>query len=80
MSGVLHLLSPPHSCNIVEELALLCGTFKRPYVIFRDPLFSVDRDRALALADAIRTRGLDLRFECETRIDRLEHPLGKLKL
>lgn len=61
--------------NIVEELALLCGTFRRPYIIFRDPLFSVDRDRALELADAIRTRGLDLRFECETRIDRLDPEL-----
>ena len=56
-------------------LELLCGTFHRPYVIFRDPLFTVDRDRALALADAIRTRGLDLRFECETRIDRLDPEL-----
>jgi radical SAM superfamily enzyme YgiQ (UPF0313 family) len=44
-------------------------------VIFRDPLFSVDRDRALAIADGIRSRGLDLRFECETRIDRLDPPL-----
>jgi radical SAM superfamily enzyme YgiQ (UPF0313 family) len=61
--------------NIVDELEQLCATFHRPYVIFRDPLFSVDRDRALALADAIRTRGLDLRFECETRIDRLDPDL-----
>ena len=58
--------------NIVDELALLCERVERPYVIFRDPLFTVDRDRALALVDAIRTRGLDLRFECETRIDRLD--------
>jgi len=58
--------------NIVDELALLCERVERPYVIFRDPLFTVDRDRALTLADAIRTRGLDLRFECETRIDRLD--------
>src|SRR4051812_14698551 len=61
--------------SIVEELTMVCGAFTRPYVIFRDPLFSVDRDRALALADAIRTRGLDLRFECETRIDRLDPEL-----
>src|SRR5262245_52891153 len=61
--------------NIVEELESLCAAFDRPYVIFRDPLFSVDRQRALALADAIRTRGLDLQFECETRIDRLDTEL-----
>jgi radical SAM superfamily enzyme YgiQ (UPF0313 family) len=58
--------------NIVDELSALCERFDRPYVIFRDPLFTVDRDRALALADGIRTRGLDLRFECETRVDRLD--------
>jgi radical SAM superfamily enzyme YgiQ (UPF0313 family) len=61
--------------NILEELEALCRGFKRPYVIFRDPLFSVDRDRAMALADGIRSRGLDLRFECETRIDRLDPEL-----
>lgn len=61
--------------NIVEELALLCDVFRRPYVVFRDPLFTNDRDRALGLADEIRARGLDLRFECETRLDRLDTAL-----
>lgn len=61
--------------NIVDELALLCDMFRRPYVVFRDPLFTHDRDRALGLADEIRARGLDLRFECETRLDRLDTAL-----
>src|SRR5215471_661943 len=61
--------------NILDELASIADRFRKPYVIFRDPLFSVDRDRAMAIADGIRTRGLDLRFECETRIDRLDPPL-----
>jgi radical SAM superfamily enzyme YgiQ (UPF0313 family) len=61
--------------NILDELASIVDRFRRPYVIFRDPLFSVDRDRALAIAEGIRSRGLDLRFECETRIDRLDPPL-----
>jgi radical SAM superfamily enzyme YgiQ (UPF0313 family) len=58
--------------NILDELASIARTFRRPYVIFRDPLFSVDRDRAMAIAEGIRSRGLDLRFECETRLDRLD--------
>jgi len=58
--------------GIVEELAYLCDRFDQPYVIFRDPLFTQDRDRVIALARAIRARGLDLRFECETRLDRLD--------
>jgi radical SAM superfamily enzyme YgiQ (UPF0313 family) len=61
--------------NIVDELALLCEMFRRPYIVFRDPLFTNDRDRALGLADEIRARGLDLRFECETRLDRLDEAL-----
>jgi anaerobic magnesium-protoporphyrin IX monomethyl ester cyclase len=61
--------------NILDELEMLCDAFSRPYVIFRDPLFTVDRERALALADGIRSRGLDLRFECETRLDRLDPEL-----
>jgi anaerobic magnesium-protoporphyrin IX monomethyl ester cyclase len=61
--------------NIVDELETLRDRFRKPYVIFRDPLFSADRDRALALADEILARGLDLRFECETRLDHLDADL-----
>ena len=61
--------------NIIDELEALDRAFNRPYVIFRDPLFTVDRDRAMALAEGIRSRGLNLRFECETRIDRLDPEL-----
>ena len=61
--------------NIVEELTHLCSSTPRPYVLFRDPLFSQGRDRCLALSEAILSRGLDLRFECETRLDRLDPEL-----
>src|SRR5919197_3820292 len=58
--------------NIADELERLCDQARRPYVIFRDPLFSEQRDRCLALCDAIRSRGLTLTFEAETRLDRLD--------
>ena len=61
--------------NIADELAYLCESTPRPYVIFRDPLFSEHRERSMAIADAIERRGLDLRFECETRLDRLDPEL-----
>jgi len=61
--------------SIVDELEYLCGLTRRPYVLFRDPLFSEDRDRCLALAGAIYARGLTLTFECETRLDRLDPAL-----
>src|SRR5262249_56840419 len=55
--------------------ALFRECFRRPHVIFRAPLSSVERDRALAIADGIRSGGLDLGFEGEPRLDRLDPAL-----
>ena len=61
--------------NIADELERLCDQVRRPYVVFRDPLFTEQRDRCLALCDEIQARGLTLRFEAETRLDRLDTQL-----
>jgi len=61
--------------NIADELERLCDQHPRPYVIFRDPLFSEQRDRCLELCDEIAARGLVLTFEAETRLDRLDTDL-----
>ena len=58
--------------NIVDEIERLCEHVRRPYVIFRDPLFSEQRDRCVELCDAISARGLQITFEAETRLDRLD--------
>jgi anaerobic magnesium-protoporphyrin IX monomethyl ester cyclase len=61
--------------NILDELSYVCSLRTRPYVVFRDPLFTESRDRCLELCEGILARGLDLRFECETRLDRLDPDL-----
>ena len=61
--------------NILDELVHLTEMMPRPYVVFRDPLFTEDRERVLALCDGIMSRGLKLTFECETRLDRLDAEL-----
>ncbi len=61
--------------RILDEIEALAVRYPRPYVIFRDPLFSQDRDRCLALADGLERRGLEIGFECETRLDRLDPAL-----
>src|ERR1700682_4145477 len=61
--------------NIADELERLCDQHPRPHVIFRDPLFSEQRDRCLELCDQIAARGLTLTFEAETRLDRLDTEL-----
>jgi anaerobic magnesium-protoporphyrin IX monomethyl ester cyclase len=58
--------------NIADELERLCDHVRRPYVIFRDPLFSEQRERCIQLCDEIQARGLSLTFEAETRLDRLD--------
>jgi radical SAM superfamily enzyme YgiQ (UPF0313 family) len=47
----------------------------RPYVIFRDPLFTEQRERVVDLCREIQARGLALSFEAETRLDRLDAEL-----
>ncbi len=58
--------------NIVDEMERLCHQVSRPYVIFRDPLFTEQRERVVELCDEINRRGLNLTFEAETRLDRLD--------
>jgi anaerobic magnesium-protoporphyrin IX monomethyl ester cyclase len=64
--------------NILDELSCLADTQGRLHIVFRDPLFTHDRDRVLALCDGIMSRGLTHTFECETRLDRLDEKLLSL--
>jgi radical SAM superfamily enzyme YgiQ (UPF0313 family) len=58
--------------NILDELSYLQDTRGSLHIVFRDPLFSQERDRVLELCDGIRSRALRHTFECETRLDRLD--------
>lgn len=44
-------------------------------VVFRDPIFTFDRRRALELCAAIKETGTGIKWWCETRIDRLDEEL-----
>jgi anaerobic magnesium-protoporphyrin IX monomethyl ester cyclase len=61
--------------NILDELSYLQDTRGPLHIVFRDPLFSQERDRVLELCDGIRSRQLSHTFECETRLDRLDEEL-----
>ncbi|HKB12688.1 MAG TPA: radical SAM protein [Vicinamibacterales bacterium] len=58
--------------NIVDEIERLSDQVPHPYVIFRDPLFTEQRERVVQLCDEIHRRGLRFTFEAETRLDRLD--------
>ncbi len=61
--------------SIVDEIEALCATHRKPYLIFRDPLFTEQRDRVLEFCDEILARDLRVRFDVETRLDRLDTEL-----
>ena len=61
--------------NILDELSYLQDTRGPLHIVFRDPLFSQERDRVVELCEGIRTRRLAHTFECETRLDRLDEAL-----
>jgi anaerobic magnesium-protoporphyrin IX monomethyl ester cyclase len=61
--------------NILDELSYIRDTRGPRHIVFRDPLFSQQRDRVLELCDGIRSRALPHTFECETRLDRLDDEL-----
>jgi radical SAM superfamily enzyme YgiQ (UPF0313 family) len=58
--------------NILDELSQLATDQGPVHVVFRDPLFTQERDRVLELCDGILARALPHTFECETRLDRLD--------
>src|SRR6185436_5799095 len=58
--------------NILDELSHLERTRGPLHIVFRDPLFTQDRNRVLEFCDGIRSRDLLHTFECETRLDRLD--------
>jgi anaerobic magnesium-protoporphyrin IX monomethyl ester cyclase len=58
--------------NVVDEIEHLARDLKVEYVIFRDPLFSANKKRVVAICEEILRRGIRLQWRCETRIDCLD--------
>ncbi len=61
--------------NVLDEMQQLCERHKKVHVVMRDPLYTLDRERCRRIAEGIRARGLDLTYECETRMDDLDEDL-----
>jgi radical SAM superfamily enzyme YgiQ (UPF0313 family) len=61
--------------NVVAELERLCAEYREPQIIFRDPLFTEETERSIAIAEAIIRKKLPITFECETRLDHLDTDL-----
>ncbi len=67
--------------NVVEELALDYEKYGFKGVFFRDPLFTLDKQRTMKICDLMIARGIKLDFALETRPELLDEELmDKLKL
>jgi radical SAM superfamily enzyme YgiQ (UPF0313 family) len=61
--------------NVLEEIEQICRQYGKVFLVFRDPLFTEERDRSMAIAEGIIRKNLPVRFECETRLDSLDKEL-----
>jgi radical SAM superfamily enzyme YgiQ (UPF0313 family) len=74
-----HRITAPYRArsaeNVLAEIEEISGRYGESYLIFRDPLFTEERDRAIAIAEGILRKNLKVQFECETRLDDLDGEL-----
>jgi radical SAM superfamily enzyme YgiQ (UPF0313 family) len=74
-----HRITAPYRArsaeNVVEEIAEIYRQYGESYLIFRDPLFTEQRDRAAAIALGMLRKNVKMQFECETRLDDLDKDL-----
>ncbi len=60
---------PRSPANVVDEIEECVGRFGVREILFRDPLFTADRDRAIEISNLIVERGVTVDWRCETRAD-----------
>ena len=61
--------------SVLEELSHLESQYSISNVVFRDPTFTLDRRWTTAFCEAVIQKCPSLRWECETRLDRLDAEL-----
>jgi anaerobic magnesium-protoporphyrin IX monomethyl ester cyclase len=61
--------------SVLEELSHLETHYGIRNVVFRDPTFTLDRRWTSAFCEAVIQKHSSLRWECETRLDRLDAEL-----
>jgi anaerobic magnesium-protoporphyrin IX monomethyl ester cyclase len=65
--GLLWRLRTPK--NVVDEIERLVKDLNIQYILFRDPIFSLNQNRVIQICQEIEQRGLKFEWKCETRID-----------
>ncbi len=55
--------------NVVDEIEHLLNDLGIRYILFRDPMFTLNQKRVVEICNEIQKRGLRFRWKCETRPD-----------
>jgi radical SAM superfamily enzyme YgiQ (UPF0313 family) len=55
--------------NVLDEIEHLVRDLGMKYILFRDPMFSLNQKRVIEICNGIQARGLKFAWRCETRID-----------
>lgn len=58
--------------NVLQEIDNLVDRFKIKAMLFRDPLFSLNKNRTRQIAEGLIRRNYGIRWACETRLDLLD--------
>jgi anaerobic magnesium-protoporphyrin IX monomethyl ester cyclase len=58
--------------NVVDEIEHLVNDLGIKYVLFRDPMFSLNQKRVMKICEEIKRREIRVKWRCETRIDFLK--------
>lgn len=61
--------------NVVEGIKQLKEKWGVSYIIFYDELFTVNKKRTMELCDAFINSGLNIKWNCTTRVDLVDHEL-----
>ena len=61
--------------NVVDELEFLHKNYYANQFTFYDDSFTVDQVRTAEICDEIRRRGLNIKWDCETRVDMVSKEL-----
>jgi radical SAM superfamily enzyme YgiQ (UPF0313 family) len=61
--------------NVLNEMQFLVDNFHVKSILFRDQVFTFDMKRTEEICRGIVERGIDVKWRCETRVDRLSRKL-----
>jgi radical SAM superfamily enzyme YgiQ (UPF0313 family) len=61
--------------NVLDEMEYLIKNYNVRSILFRDPIYTLDMQRAKAISEGMIERKFNIEWVCETHFDRLDHSL-----